>query len=289
MNRERAEQLSRDFSLPHREATGSRRKTAVKKNLLAISGPILLGLGLWYGVAWLVAALRGITFPTPGVTFLELIKLLGGKPLADHSIYRHLAESLGRWLVSFGIAALVGVVYGLAAGWSRKLERLTFPLVNTLQLVPGLAWIPVALLIFGVGEGATIFMIAITAFCPVAISMQAGVKRMDATFIRAAQMLGASASGLFLRVLLPGSLPHLLSGLRLGLGNGWRVLVAAEMIVGTGTGLGYCIIQSRWSLDYPSAFACVLVIVLIGLVVEKGVFANLERWTVERWELSREQ
>lgn len=288
MNSNRSEQHSRDFSLPHPEATSAKWMTAVKKNLLAIAGPLFLAILLWYGVAWLVAALRGITFPTPGVTFLELIKLLGGKPLADHSLYRHLTESLSRWLVSFGIASLVGIVYGLAAGWSRKLEHLTFPLVHTLQLVPGLAWIPVALLLFGVGEGATIFMIAITAFCPVAISMQAGVRRMDPTFIRAAQMLGARSSGLFLRVLLPGSLPHLLSGLRVGLGNGWRVLVAAEMIVGTGTGLGYCIIQSRWSLDYPSAFACVLVIVLIGLVVEKGVFANLERWTVERWELSRE-
>ena len=90
-------------------------------------------------------------------------------------------------------------------------------------------------------------------------------------------------------MLLPGALPHILSGLRIGLGNGWRVLLAAEMVVGAGTGLGYSIIQARWTLDYSSAFACLLVILGIGLTVEHLVFAPLERWTVERWRLADER
>ena len=98
-------------------------------------------------------------------------------------------------------------------------------------------------------------------------------------------MLGARGTTLVSRVLLPGALPHILSGLRVGLGNGWRVLLAAEMVVGTGTGLGYSIIQSRWTLDYISAFACLVVIMSIGLGFERVVFATLERWTIERWRL----
>jgi ABC-type nitrate/sulfonate/bicarbonate transport system permease component len=100
-------------------------------------------------------------------------------------------------------------------------------------------------------------------------------------------MMGADGRALFARVLLPGSLPHLLSGLRVGFANGWRVLVAGEMIVGTGTGLGYSIIQSRWTLDYAGAFVCIAIICVVGLIVERGVLLPLERRTVERWGLAR--
>lgn len=192
----------------------------------------------------------------------------------------------GRDATTCGAAA--GVTFGLLAGWWGPLERLASPAVHVLQLIPGLAWIPVALLLFGIGERATVFMIAMTTFPPVAISVLGGAKRVDATYLRAARMMGARGSALLLRVLLPGALPQVLSGLRVGLGNGWRVVVAAEMIVGTGTGLGYSIIQARWTLDYASALACVAVICLIGLVVERVVFLPLERRTVEQWGLPRE-
>ena len=130
-------------------------------------------------------------------------------------------------------------------------------------------------------------MIAVTAFCPVALNVLAGMKRVDATYIRAARMMGARGSTLLRRVLMPGTLPYALTGLRVGLGNGWRVLVAAEMIVGAGTGLGYSIIQARWTLDYASSFGCIVIICVIGLVVEQLVFGPLETRTVERWGLPR--
>jgi ABC-type nitrate/sulfonate/bicarbonate transport system permease component len=192
-------------------------------------------------------------------------------------------------MIGFTIAAVVGVGYGLAAGWHRLLDNATAAIVTMLQLIPGLAWIPVAILVFGIGENATIFMIVMTAFPPIAISVVNGVKRLDANYFRAAQMMGANRKTLFLRVLIPGALPAIISGLRIGLGNGWRVLVAAEMIVGTGTGLGYSIIQSRWTLDYKSAFACVGVICFIGLLFEKLVFYQLEKRTVQRWALDRKK
>ena len=258
-----------------------------KRRVLMGLASVGLVIGLWYAVALLVASVRDVAFPTPWQTLRGLADMLAGQSLSGHSLYRHILHSLMRWAGGFAIASTAGIAYGLLAGSHRSLERLTIPTVHVLQLIPGLAWIPVAILLFGIGERATVFMIAVTAFTPIAINVLGGVKRVDATYIRAARMMGTKGSGLLLRVLIPGSLPQILSGLRIGLGNGWRVLVAAEMIVGTGTGLGYSIIQARWTLDYTSAFACVLVICIIGLFVERLVFAQLERRTIERWGLPR--
>ena len=248
---------------------------------------ILIVLALWQGLAVAVQQLRGVPFPTPYDTAKRLLYLGRGRPLLEFTVYRHLADSLLRWGTGFGMAMVLGIVAGLLLGWSPLLERLIMPTVHVLQLIPGLAWIPVAILLFGIGERSTIFMIAVTAFAPIVINTTAGVKGVDEMYLRAARMMGADDRTLFLRVLLPGSLPHLLSGLRVGLANGWRVLVAAEMIVGTGTGLGYSILQARWTLDYTSSFACLLIIVGIGLTVERGIFGPLERRTVERWGLAR--
>jgi ABC-type nitrate/sulfonate/bicarbonate transport system permease component len=245
----------------------------------------VLVLAVWQLTAVVVAAWRNVPFPTPLTTAARLLGALGGDILVDHTLYRHVVDSLGRWMLAFLAAAASGVAFGLAAGWWRAAEKITMPIVHILQLVPGLAWIPVAILLFGVGEKATFFMIALTVFAPVVINVVSGVKRVDVNYVRAAKMLGAGRKALFLRVLLPGALPHILSGLRVGLGNGWRVLVAAEMIVGTGTGLGYAIVQARWTLDYAAAFVCIIVICLVGLSTERLVFSPLEKKTVERWGL----
>jgi len=259
------------------------RRTPLK-NLI----PVFIIILLWQVTAMLVTGIRGVPFPGPRETIVKLGALIGGQPLSDHTLYRHVVDSLARWLMGFGIAALSGIAYGLVAGWVRRVEDATYPILHLLQLIPGLAWIPVAILIFGIGEAATIFMIAVTAFTPVAINVLTGVKQLDTTFVRAARMMGAGRGAMFVQVLLPGSLPAILSGLRIGLGNGWRVLVAAEMIVGTGTGLGYSIIQARWTLDYTAAFACVGVICIIGLLIEQFIFNPLEKRTVQRWVLERD-
>lgn len=257
------------------------------KQLVAGIAPLLLIAGLWHILAAGIWHYRGVPFPTPMSTLQRLAAALMGEQIMDNSVYRHTLDSLGRWVYGFFAASVGGIFFGLAAGWWRTLDRLTSPAIQVLQLIPGLAWIPVALLLFGVGENATRFMIAVTAFAPIAINVTDGVKQVDTQYIRAAQMLGASGKTLFLRVLLPGALPQIISGLRVGLGNSWRVVVAAEMVVGTGSGLGYAIVQSRWSLDFTSAFVCIIVIAMIGLVVEQAVLKPLERRTIRRWGIHR--
>ena len=258
------------------------------RNLLFSCAALGLVALSWETVALLVTGLRGVPFPTPFETLLKLFAMLAGKPFLDHSIYSHIGTSLARWIGGFLLGGSGGALLGMACGRWDAVERLFMPAIHILQLIPGLAWIPVAILIFGLGDGATLFMIAVTALAPVAINVAGGVKRVDEMYIRAAQMLGLNNRMLFLNVLLPGALPHILSGLRIGLGNSWRVLVAAEMIVGSGTGLGYAIIQSRWTLDYAGAFVCIAVICAIGLIVERLLFIPLEKRTVELWGLKRE-
>ncbi|MFW5750471.1 MAG: ABC transporter permease [Planctomycetota bacterium] len=240
------------------------------------------GLALWQGVATVVTVTRGVPFPTPWQCIALLAELAGGRAFLDHSIYHHLAVSVQRWAEGFGIGLGAGLIYALCAGWWRPVRRLTMPTVEVLQVIPGLAWIPVAILLFGLNHTATVAMIALTAFPAVAISGVMGVRSVDARFVRAGRMCGAGPAALFATVFLPGAAAHLLSGLRIALGAAWRVLVAAEMIVGSGDGLGYAIIQSRWTMDYVAAFVCIAIIAALGLAIERLVLAPLERRTIRR-------
>ncbi|MDD3802681.1 MAG: ABC transporter permease subunit [Desulfuromonas thiophila] len=255
----------------------------LSSRIARLLAPTLLVVLLWYLTALVIEGWRGVPFPTPLESVQRLGQLLLGLPLNQHSIYRHIAVSLQRWLGAFSLAALLGLLFGLAAARWEGFRLLTAPIPQLLLLVPGLAWIPVALLIFGVGEAATGFMIALTAFAPIALATRDGIRQIDPAYLRAGRMLGATERALFRQVALPAALPALLAGMRIGLGNSWRVLVAAEMVVGSGSGLGFSILESRWNLDYPAAMACILCLCLLGLLFERGLFGSLERVTLRLW------
>jgi ABC-type nitrate/sulfonate/bicarbonate transport system permease component len=251
--------------------------------------PLSLVLGVWTCTALSVHALRGVEMPTPWYTAERLVELLWGSPLAGHTLFYHIQESVIRWSTGISIGASLGICLGLLAGGVPRVAKATSGIPQMLLMIPGLAWIPVAILLFGIGEASTIFMITIAAFAPIAVNVQDGIQDCDLHLVRAARMMGASKTTLFFKVLLPSALPALITGLRIGLGTGWRVLVAAEMVVGTGTGLGYAIIQTRWSLDYTAAFVCIAVICIIGLSVERLFLNVVEKKTIARWSLSRDK
>jgi len=247
-----------------------------KKRLLSI-GAILIILGIWYAIAGISWFSRGVDFPTPHHTFLSLFDKLAGEKMLDYSIYEHAFTSISRWLTAYIIAIITGILIGAAVGLSEKLNVLFMPFIYTMQLIPGLAWIPVSLLLFGIGNTGTLFMIYMLAVVPVIITTATGIKDTPENLINTAVLMGANKVDLFLHVLLPASLLHIVNGMRMGLANSWRVLIAAEMIVGSGVGLGYIIIQSRWSLDYTSAFVSLILIVAVGLTFEKMVFGRIEK------------
>jgi ABC-type nitrate/sulfonate/bicarbonate transport system permease component len=237
---------------------------------------ILLIFAIWFLVSWGVWFGRSVEFPDPLVTIQALFKKLLGEQIYDYHIYRHTAASVARWALAYLAAVFVGIVSGFILGINQMVNRLLMPLIYVLQLIPGLAWIPIALLIFGLGNVSTIFMIFILAVTPIIITTASGIRETSKDLIDSAVIMGATKKDLFVHVLFPSALLQIIDGMRIGLANSWRVLIAAEMIVGDGIGLGYIIIQSRWSLDYTSAFISILIIVIIGLTTEKLVFKKIE-------------
>jgi len=252
-------------------------KTPFRNNNFLISSlSISIILGAWYLVAFGVHVFRDVDFPTPHETFLLLGKKLAGEAIYDHSIYQHILSSLSRWISAYILAVFSGVGIGVVIGLSPSANKLFMPLIHVLQLIPGLAWIPISLLIFGMGNTSTIFMIYMLALTPIILTTSTGIRDTPVDLINSAVIMGANKKAVFLHVLMPASLFHIIDGMRISLANSWRVLIASEMIVGSGVGLGYIIIQSRWSLDYVSAFVALIIIVLIGLTTEKFVFKKLE-------------
>ncbi|NLY56089.1 MAG: ABC transporter permease [Firmicutes bacterium] len=250
--------------------------------------PYLFFLATWHIAAVAVQYFKGAPFPTPSATFSRAVELLAGEYFLHHSLYQHLFASLTRWAIGFALAAAVGLAAGIITTISQRADRLIMPITAFLQPIPSLAWIPLAVLLLGLGNQSTIFIIFLAGVFPIMISVSAGIHSIPKGLIRAAQMMGADKSQIFFRVLLPGALPHLLTGLRAGLANGWRALIAAEMVGGTDLGLGYAIFQARWSLDYSSAFVAMILIALIGLLIEGGIFRKVEAKTVKIWGMSNQ-
>jgi ABC-type nitrate/sulfonate/bicarbonate transport system permease component len=242
---------------------------------------------LWYAAATFVIHLKGVPFPTPLATFHRLWEFFQGMPLYEKGIEVHLMSSLFRWGAGYGLAIALGLLLGMALGASPVFHGIIMPAVYVFQLVPGLAWLPIALLIFGLGESATIFMIFMTALPPIVINTSGGIMGVPSIYRHAAEMMGLRRGRVFFSVLMPASMISIINGLRIGFANGWRVLIAAEMIVGMSVGLGYSLIQSRWSLDYEAALACIVIICIFGLFIEKIVFAVIEKQITERLGISK--
>lgn len=252
----------------------------------------LVGLAItllaWQAVSMWVYEVKGVVYPSPLDTVHRLIDLLSGTMLYDHTIIEHLASSLSRWGIGYLLAAVTGIVVGMLMGASATVNGIGMTPLTVLQLIPGLAWIPIALLLFGLGETSTVFMIYMTVLPAVAISTASGIREAPPVYRRAASIMGTGSMGMFFRVLLPAASLQMLNGLRIGLANGWRVLIAAEMVVGVGLGLGYVLVQARWSLDFEAAFVSILVICGIGLFIEKILFSVAERRVRDRLGLEAE-
>lgn len=243
---------------------------------------LLILLLAWEAVAGFVEAFKHVPFPTPLETFTRLAELATGKPLYGIPLYRHLVDSVFRWILGFSLAVAVGIPLGILLGYSETMWDLFMPIIYVIQTIPGPAWIAVALILFGLGNAPAVFMIFIVVFHAVVITTASGARGISRRYVNAAKMLGADEFTIFFKVFLPAATLPIVSGLRIGLGNGWRVMVAAEMIAGTASGLGYSIIESRWSLDFTSAFVCMLLVSVFGLLTQRILFARIEHRIMRR-------
>jgi ABC-type nitrate/sulfonate/bicarbonate transport system permease component len=188
-----------------------------------------------------------------------------------------------RLVAGFAIGAVAGVVIGVLMGRSRWAEDLLVPLVSVGNPIPGLAYAPLFVIWFGLGNLPAVLLVGFAAAFPIAVNTWTGVRAVKEIWIRSAVAMGAGERQIFRRVVIPGALPWMLTGLRLGLARAWRVLVAVEMLTSVSLGLGWLIFGAREFLATDVMLAGIAVIGLVGLGLEKLVFERLERFTVVRW------
>jgi NitT/TauT family transport system permease protein len=235
---------------------------------------ILLLLAAWW-VA--VRATESMIFPTPWQVVTGTLELV-----QDGTLWQHIGASLARVGAGFGLAVLVGVPLGLWMGWVRGAHDTLNPLFQILRPISPIAWIPIAILWFGVGNASPIYLIFISSVFPMVLQTVAGVHTIEKRYLRAAENFGVSRRTLFTRVVIPATLPQIIVGMRIGLGVAWLVVVAAEMIA-LRSGLGYLIIDSRNAGNrYDLVVAGMIIIGLIGLLLD-GLMRLLEGAKIVRW------
>jgi NitT/TauT family transport system permease protein len=244
--------------------------------------PSLLLLAVVVAIWWVVVVRsESVIFPTP----LQVVT--GTLELAeDGTLWEHITASLFRVGCGFGVAVLVAVPMGLWMGRVDGAFRTLNPIFQIMRPISPIAWIPLAILWFGVGELSPVFLIFIAAVFPMIVQTAAGVHTIEKRYLDAANNFGVSRRTLFTRVIVPAVLPEIVVGMRISLGVAWLVVVAAEMIA-LRSGLGYLIIDSRNAGNrYDLVIAGMIIIGLIGLLLD-GLMRLLEGLKQVRWRYGR--
>lgn len=234
------------------------------------------------GALWEALAHLGL-FPAQFFPPLEIIAATFVRLTLNGVLPHHAFDTLVRLAAGFALAALVGISVGIVMGRSRRAEDILLPLVSIGAPIPGLAYAPLFLLWFGPGNVPAVILVAFVSAFPIIYNTWTGVKAVKDIWVRSAQAMGADQRRLFRHVILPGALPYIVTGLRLGLAQAWRILVAVEMLAAVPWGLGWLIFGAQEFLNTDVMLAGIAVIALIGLALEKFIFQRLEEFTVVRW------
>jgi NitT/TauT family transport system permease protein len=238
------------------------------------------------GVVWEAFAWSGLYSPVLSPSLVVIVPSLV-RMIVSGTLFVHIGFTLYRILWGLGLAALVGVPTGLLMGRFKAVERFVLPLVSVLSPIPSLAWVPVFILWFGLGNAASIALVFYAATFPLVLNTWTGVRSVNRIWIRAAEAMGAGGRPLFRKVVLPGSLPFVITGFRQAFARSWIAVVGGEMIAATSWGLGWVIFDSKEFLRTDVMLATLVVIGVLGLGFERLVFQALERRTVARWGMVR--
>ncbi|MFJ2280702.1 ABC transporter permease [Pseudomonas sp. NPDC087803] len=248
------------------------RSSSTVHGLLGVAGLLCLLLLWWLGVHLLGGndslALRF----SPEATLASL-----GELLLRPELYEHVLVSLKRIVVGLLLALLIGVPLGLMIGSYRHLEAATTPVFQFLRMISPLSWMPVVVMLLGVGDQPIYFLLTFAAVWPILLNTVAGVRQLDPRWLQLSRSLSATRWETLRKVILPGVLGHVLTGVRLSIGILWIVLVPCEML-GVSAGLGYFILDTRDRLAYSELMAMVLLIGVLGFALD--AFA---RWLHRRW------
>jgi NitT/TauT family transport system permease protein len=219
------------------------------------------------------------TLPTIAETLFGLIM--------DGTILQHAGWTLYRVLVGFMLAVLVGLPLGILMARVRAIENFVMPLLGALMPIPSLAWVPVFILWFGLGNTVTIAVVFYAAIFPMLLNTWTGVRAVNPLWLRAAGAMGADERSLFWKVIIPGASPFIITGLRQSFLRAWIAVVGAEALAASDFGLGWVIFDAKEFLNADVMMASLVVIGFIGFIFERLVFGTIERGTVLRWGMVR--
>ena len=244
--------------------------------------PPLALLAFVVAMWWVVVAQTGsVIFPTPWQVVVGTIEIA-----RDGSLWDHIGASLFRVGVGFLLATLIAIPLGLFMGWCNAAFLTLNPIVQILRPISPIAWIPLAILWFGMGNISPIFLIFLSSLFPTIVQTVSGVHTIERQYLRAAENFGVSRFKLFRQVVIPAVLPQIIVGMRISLGVAWLVVVAAEMIA-LRSGLGYLIIDSRNAGNrYDLVIAGMIIIGFTGLLLDGGM-RRLEKLKAVRWRYAR--
>ncbi|WP_068639196.1 ABC transporter permease [Thauera butanivorans] len=234
---------------------------------------LALAAALWAAATLLLANETPILANfAPAEAFRALSRLA-----IDPVMWEHIGVSLQRVAVGLAAALAIGVPAGVLTGVSRVFAQATTPLFQFLRMISPLSWMPIAVMVLGVGDAPVYFLLAFAAVWPILLNTAAGVAQLDRNWLMLARSLSATRAETLFRVVLPGIVAHILSGVRLAIGIIWIILVPAEML-GVSAGLGYFILDARDRLAYPELMAAILVIGALGFLLDYGA-----RWLYQHW------
>jgi NitT/TauT family transport system permease protein/taurine transport system permease protein len=244
------------------------------EKLIAL-GTVAAVLAAWYLLTTATQVIAPTRFPAPREVW-DALKQIALSGYADARLHAHILHSVKLVLMGFAVAVATGVPLGLAMGWSKRTEALVNPAFLLIRPIPPLAWIPLAIVWLGLGDGAKVLVIWFAAFVPSVINSYAGVRSIEPHMIEAARTLGVSRWMLVREVLVPGAAPMIFTGLRLSLQACWTTLVAGELI-GAAAGLGR--VLSQGALDI---FPAMILVGMVGVAVTGGVMTWALGWLERR-------
>ncbi len=236
-------------------------------------------IGLWQGLAFMKLWPEYI-LPSP---FGVLKTLVHG--FEDSTFIIGILVSMKRLLIGYGISIVLGLFIGLLIGRIKTLDETLGTLVLGFQALPSICWLPLALLWFGLSETAMQAIVILGSLFSIIIGADTGVKNVPPIYIRAARTMGARGIQLYTKVIIPAALPSIISGFKQGWSFAWRSLMAAELLY-VGLGLGHLLMMGRELNDMNQVIAVMIVIIVIGVVVDRLIFAKIENKVRERWGLA---
>lgn len=244
--------------------------------------PIVVFLAIWefsVRIGWIEASI----FPSPSMIVSRTIELLFSTGPEKGMLAQNIGASLYRALIAFGLSLLVAIPLGFALGVSHRGYKWLSPILSVMLPLPAVAWTPILLVAFGQGDKTIIIVCFLGAFFPVLYATIQGVRSVSKQSVWVIRSMGGTHRRVFFNVLLPASMPTLISGLKLGMAHSWRTLVAAEMLAALGAGLGYMIFAARNYMDVTTMFVGIAFLAIIGMAIEYGLFGTLEKITIRKW------